>query len=423
MAVGTEGTLVRLVRDEGPWVLASLVRSTGSLQVAEDAVQDAVVRALEVWPVRGLPAQPRAWLTLTARRRAIDLLRREVRRSGKEADSRVLADLERPDLPDASVIADDLLRLIFTVCHPSIAVDVQVALALRTLCGLDTAEIARAMLVSEAAMAKRLTRGRRKIADAGIPYRTPSEADLPARVAGVASTIYVVFTQGHDAVVDDAPERVALCDQAIRLARLTMDLLPDDPSITGLLALLLLQDSRRRTRLDPRCGVVLLCDQDRSQWDRARIADGMSLLGQALRATPTTPDPYVVQAAIAACHAVAPTWAETNWDAIVSWYDVLVAVHDTSVAWLNRAVALSERDGPAAGLSALDTLARRDSRELDGFAPYHGARGQLLLELGRHGEAAAELRRALDQPLPAAVERHLLCQLERCRDRRSGPQP
>jgi RNA polymerase sigma-70 factor (ECF subfamily) len=409
-----EGTLARVVRDEGPRVLASLVRATGSLQLAEDAVQDAVVRALEVWPARGIPEEPRAWLTLTARRRAVDLLRREAQRSGKEADAGVLADLARPVAPAASVIADDLLRLIFTVCHPSLATDVQVALALRTLCGLSTAEVARALLMSEAAMAKRLTRGRRKIADAGIPYRTPAAADLPSRLSGVASTIYVVFTQGYDAVVGDTPERIRLCDQAIRLGRLTVELLPGNPSITGLLTLMLLQDSRRGARLGPDGDIVLLRDQNRSRWDQARIAEGMALLGQALRSTPTQPDAYVVQAAIAACHAVAPTWKSTNWAAIVSWYDVLVTVHDTPVVRLNRAVAVSERDGPAAGLAALDSLAGPGGAGLDGFPPYHGARGQLLLELGRYRDAEADLRRALTGPVPAAVRRHLCRQLERC---------
>lgn len=409
-----EGALARLVRDEGTRVLAPLVRATGSLQVAEDAVQDAAVRALETWPVRGVPEEPRAWLMLTARRRAIDLLRREAQRSGKEADAGVLADLARPELPGAAAIADDLLRLIFTVCHPALATDVQVALALRTLCGLNTAEVARALLVSEAAMAKRLTRGRRKIADAGIPYRTPGAAELPSRVAGVASTIYVVFTEGHDAVVGDAPERVALCDQAIRLARLSLELLPGEPSMTGLLALMLLQDSRREARLGPDGNVVLLRDQDRSRWDRNRIAEGMTFLGQALRSTPNAPDPYVVQAAIAACHAVALTWEATNWDAIVSWYDVLISIHDTPVVRLNRAVALSERDGPAAGLAVLDALAESAGGSLDGFPPYHGVRGQLLLGLGRHRDAEAELRRALAGPAPAAVKRHLRDQIERC---------
>jgi RNA polymerase sigma-70 factor (ECF subfamily) len=410
-----EGALARIVRDEGPRILASLVRATGSMRVSEDAVQDAVVRALEVWPERGIPDEPRAWLTVTARRRAIDLLRREAQRSGKEADAGTLAELARPEIPEASVIADDLLRLIFTVCHPALATEVQVALALRTLCGLTTAEVARALLVSEPAMAKRLTRGRRKIADAGIPYRAPDPADLPTRLAGVASTIYVVFTEGHDAVVGDAPERVALCDQGIRLARLTLGLLPGNPSITGLLALMLLQDSRRVARLGADGGIVLLRDQDRSLWDRGRIAEGMGLLGQALRSTPTDPDPYVVQAAIAACHAVAPTWEATNWDAIVSWYDVLVAVHDTPVVRLNRAVAVSEQVGPAAGLAALDALAP-DATDggLAGFPPYHAARGQLLLDLGRHVDAEVELRRALAGPLPAAVRRHLLGRLERC---------
>lgn len=268
-----------------------------------------------------------------------------------------MAALTRPDMPEASMISDDLLRLIFTVCHPARDREVQVALALRPLCDLSTAEVARALLVSEPAMAKRLTRGRRKIADAAIPYQTPSAPDLPFRLAGVVSTIYIVFTEGHDAVVGGASERTALCDQAIRLARLTLGLLPEHPSVTGLLALMLLQDSRRRARLGPESDVILLRDQDRSLWDRARIDEGMALLGRALRSTPTAPDPYVVQAAIAACHAVAPTWEPTNWAAIVSRHDVLLSVHDTPVVRLNRAVALSERDGPAAGLAELDALA------------------------------------------------------------------
>lgn len=416
-----ERALVRLVRDEGPRVLASLVRATGSLQIAEDAVQDAVVRALEAWPIQGVPEEPRAWLTLTARRRAIDLLRREAKRSGKEADARTLGELARGQLPKTSVIADDLLRLIFTVCHPELPTDAQVALALRTLCGLSTAEVARALLVSEAAMGKRLTRARRRIALAGIPYRVPTADELPSRLGGVASTIYVVFTEGHDAVVGDAPERVALCEQAIRLARLTLQVLGEHPSITGLLSLMLLQDSRRRARVGPNGDVVLLRDQDRSQWDQGRVAEGMGLLGRALRSTPTTPDTYVVQAAIAACHAVAPTWESTNWAAIVSWYDVLLAVNDTPVVRLNRAVAVSERDGPTAGLAELDAVAGSGDGGLDGFAPYHGARGQLLLEAGRHLEAESELRRAIAGAAPAAVKRHLRSQLERCLTDRPAP--
>lgn len=408
-----EGALACLVRDEGPRVLASITRATGDLQVAEDAVADAVVRALETWPVVGVPPEPRAWLTLTARRRAIDLLRREARRAGKEADAAALAELGRPDPPDAPTIADDLLRLILTVCHPALSTDVQVALALRTCCGLETAEVARALLVSEAAMAKRLTRGRRKIADARIGFRTPPPAELPARLAGLAATIYVIFSEGHDAVVGDAPERIVLCHSAIRLARLALELLPGEPTLTGVLALMLLTDARRAARVDAAGHLVLLQDQDRSRWDRGRIAEGMALLGQALHATPTTPNPYVVQAAIAACHAVAPTWEATNWAAIVSWYDVLLAVAGTPVVACNRAVAIGGRDGPAAGLAALDEAAGHHGA-LRGYGPFHGARGQLLAELGRPEEASTELRLALGGPLPAGVRAHLERQLARC---------
>ncbi len=402
-------TLVRLVRDEGSRVLATLVRTTGSLELAEDAVQDAVLRALDAWPRTGVPPQPRAWLTLAARNRAIDLLRREAGRAGKETAAGVVCVAAEAPLPEPDVVADDLLRLLFTCCHPSLAVETQTALALRTLCGLSTAEVGRALLVPEATMAKRLTRARRKIAVAGIPYRTPPASELPRRLDAVLATIYLLFNEGYTATAGDDLIRSQLTAEALRLGHLLGELLPGEPSVIGLLALLLLQNSRHAARLDGHGDVVLLADQDRTRWDRAAIAEGMSLLGVALRRTPTHPDLYVTQAAIAACHALAETWAATNWQAVVSWYDVLLTINDTPVVRLNRAVAVAELHGAQAGLAALD-----DVGALSGYAPLPAVRAELLYRLGRSDEAAAAYRQALDLPLNRAHQRHLLQRLDQC---------
>ncbi|MBV9922618.1 MAG: sigma-70 family RNA polymerase sigma factor, partial [Pseudonocardia sp.] len=304
--------LVRLVRDEGRRVLATLARVTGDLPLAEDAVQDAAVRALEVWPRDGVPAEPRAWLTLTARRRAIDILRREAARAGKEAEAVV----EPDSPPPAETVRDDLLRLVFTCCHPALALETQVALALRTLCGLSPAEVGAALVVPEATMAKRLTRARQKITKAAIPYVVPADHELPDRLRGVLTVVYLLFTTGYAPV--GAP-RAALIDEAVRLTRLLRELMPGEPSVLGLLALELLQDSRRDARHDADGAPVLLADQDRGRWRRDLVEEGVLLVGEGLRRTPQQPDPYVVQAAIAACHALAPTWADTDWAAVVSW--------------------------------------------------------------------------------------------------------
>ena len=395
--------LVRLVRDEGPRVLATLVRTTGSLSLAEDALQDAVLRALEVWTRDGVPPQPRAWLTLTARRRAIDVLRREALRTGKEREAIALRDAEaEAALPTPEVIRDDLLRLLFTCCHPALAVPTQTALALRTLCGLSTPEVARALLVSEATMAKRLTRARQKIAAAGIPYRVPDAGELPERLRGVLATVYLLFNEGYSATGGDDPIRAALADEALRLARLLHELLPEDAGALGLLSLVLLQDARRPARLDGAGEPVLLAEQDRSRWDGTAIREGLTLLGQALRRTPVAPDSYVVQAAIAACHDLAPTWRATDWAAIVSWYDVLVAVADTPVTRLNRAVAVAELRGPAAGLAEMHAIVG-----LDEYPLLPAARAELLARLGRHHEALGAYDAALALPANAALRRHL----------------
>ena len=346
--------LTELVRASGRDVLATLARWTGNLALAEDAVQDATLRALETWPRDGVPESPVAWLRTVARRRAVDLIRREAARGDKETAAMqvVIPDEE----PEPSAVADDLLRLVFTCCHPSLAPETQVALSLRTLCGLTTPEVARALLVSEASMAKRLTRARQKILQAHIPYRVPAADELPQRWAAVLATTYLVFNEGYAATSGPRLVRDDLVDEAVRLARLLVRLRPDDPGALGLLALMLLQDSRRATRVDADGATVLLGDQDRTRWDAAQIEEGVTLVGAGLRRSPDRPDRYVVQAAIAACHALAPSYDETDWDAIVSWYDVLLTLDPGPVVRLNRAAAVAERDGAAAGLDLVDAI-------------------------------------------------------------------
>jgi RNA polymerase sigma factor (sigma-70 family) len=379
--------IARLVREEGTRVLATLTRVTGSLDLAEDVTQDAVLRALETWPRDGVPENPRGWLVVTAKRRAIDLIRREARRAGKEAEAVALLD---PTPEPAEVVRDDLLRLVFTCCHPSLAVEAQVALALRTLGGLSTAEVARGLMVPEATMAKRLTRAKQKITQARIPYRVPAAEELPGRLTGVATTVYLIFNEGYAAGTGPDLVRTPLTAEAIRLARLLAELMPDEPTVLGLLALLLLQDARRDARIDDAGRLVLLADQDRGRWDTQAIKEGVELVGVALRRTPDHPDRYVVQAAIAACHALAPSYPETNWDAVISWYDVLRTVQDTPVVRLNRAAAVSERDGPAAGLALVDGI-----DDLTAYPWWHATRAELLRRLGRTGEAQAAYEKAL----------------------------
>ena len=378
-------------------MLATLVRLTGDLPLAEDAVQDAALRALETWPRDGVPEEPRAWLTLTARRRAIDVMRREAVRAGKEAAAEEAAVTDDPPPPET--VRDDLLRLVFTCCHPALAVETQVALALRTLCGLSVAEVGAALLVPEATMAKRLTRARQKITKAAIPYAVPADHELPDRLRGVLTTVYLLFTTGY--APTGAP-RPALVDEAVRLTRLLRELMPGEPSVLGLLALELLQDSRRDARHDTDGVPVLLADQDRGRWRRDLVAEGVVLVGEGLRRTPDRPDPYVVQAAIAACHALAPTWADTDWAAVASWYDVLLTVADTPVARLNRAVAVGERDGPAAGLAAVDAVV-----DLDGYPLWHAARAELLARLERPAEARDAYAEAIAIPQDEAQLTHL----------------
>lgn len=396
--------LVELIRSTGRDVLATLARWTGDLTLAEDAVQDATVRALETWSRDGVPDNPVAWLRLTARRRAVDLIRREAARRPKEAAAVTYWPTELPaEEPPQSAVEDDLLRLVFTCCHPTLSVDAQVALALHTLCGLTTSEVARALLVSESTMAKRLTRARQKIKFAHIPYRVPPDHELPDRWAAVLATSYLLFNEGYAATSGPDLVRQPLVDQAIRLVRLLVRLQPDDAGALGLLALMLLQDSRRSAR-SGRDGVILLRDQDRSRWDRVQVEEAVLLLGEAFRRSAHRPDRYVLQAASAACHALAPSYDATDWDAVISWYDVLRSVDDSPVVQLNRAAAVAERDGPADGLALVDAVTG-----LEGYALWHATRAVLLRRLGRDDEAAAADHQAVRHPLNGPQRRLLGC--------------
>ncbi|MCW2750331.1 MAG: polymerase sigma-70 factor, partial [Aeromicrobium sp.] len=385
--------LAEVVRDEGRRVLATLIRTTGSVTVAEDAVQEAAIAALEHWPREGIPDNPRAWLTTVARRKAVDVIRRDANRSDKEVRAMDLTG-PAPDLPE-SVVRDDMLRLVFTCCHPSLSVSAQTTLSLNTLCGLSIADCARLLLTTESTMARRLGRVKQKIAVAGIPYRIPSDTELPARLEAVAATAYLLFTAGISGAEDAV--RPELCDEAIRLGRLLVELMPDESSLQGLLALMLLTDARRSTRVDAAGDLVVLSDQDRSQWDAALIAEGLPLVEGALQRSRERAGRFELQAAIAAAHASSPAYADTDWADIVALYDALLVVEPTEIVRLNRAVALGERDGPKAGLEALDKLTG-----LDRFHLWHACRAELLTRLGRQDEARAALADAAACNPPAA---------------------
>jgi RNA polymerase sigma-70 factor, ECF subfamily len=361
------------------------------------------VAALETWPRDGVPRNPGAWITTTARNRALDRIRRARRQALKlaEIESALVDGGGQEDdvrLGSDSRLADDRLRLVFTCCHPALAMDARIALTLRTLGGLTTPEIARAFLVPEATLAQRLVRAKKKIRDAGIPYRVPPDELLPERLEGVLAVLYLVFNEGYSATAGDELVRRELCAEAIRLARLVAELMPDQPETVGLLALLLLQDSRRDARVGPDGSLTLLEDQDRGRWDRAEIAEGLALVDRALAAAlagvGTRPGPYLLQAAIAAGHARARRADETDWRAIVGLYDALVAEVPTPVVELNRAVAVAMADGPRAGLVLMDALGAEGA--LDGYHLFHAARADLLRRVGRRDEAAGAYRRAVD---------------------------
>jgi RNA polymerase sigma-70 factor, ECF subfamily len=364
-----------------------LIRVTSDFDLAEEAVQEAFVAALERWPSDGVPDNPGAWITTTARNRAIDRLRRG--RTGERKHEQ-LAGLERLGKDDdVREIPDDRLRLIFTCCHPALPMDARVALTLRTVAGLSTAEIARAFLTSEPTMAQRIVRSKRKIAAAGIPYRVPPRELLAERLAGVLAVLYLVFNEGYASTGGNLV-RADLCDEAIWLARIVDRLLPGDPEVLGFLALMLLQHSRRETRTDATDDLVLLEDQDRSRWDHDMIDEGLSTLDRAIESR--APGPYQLQAAIAALHARAPRPEDTDWPQIAALYRTLALLEPSPVVELNRAVAVAMADGPAAGLPLVDALAA----DLDRYHLYHATRADLLRRLGRAGEAVACYRRALE---------------------------
>jgi RNA polymerase sigma-70 factor (ECF subfamily) len=400
----------RLYRSESRRVLATLIRLLGDFDLAEEALQDAFVAAMRQWPRDGVPANPRAWLISTGRFKAIDRLRRRARFDAVLGELAArLDDRAAPDPAelDDQTLEDDRLRLIFTCCHPALPPDAQVAMTLREVCGLTTEEIARAYLTGPPTVAQRIVRAKARIRAAAIPYEVPATDELPGRLATVLHVVYLVFTEGYAPAAGPSAVRADLADEAIRLGGLLGRLLPDEPEVTGLLALLLLQDSRRAARTSADGELILLADQDRSRWDRDRIAEGTAWLERAMASGRI--GSYGLQAAIAAAHARARSAEATDWDRIVGLYDLLARADPSPVVELNRAVAVAMRDGPAAGLALIDAILARG--QLDGYHLAHAARADLLRRQGRTDDARAAYRRALDlarqQPQRRFLERRL----------------
>jgi RNA polymerase sigma-70 factor (ECF subfamily) len=401
------GVFGEIYRRESGRCIATMVRVLGDVDLAEDAVAEAFAIAAKRWPETGIPPNPGGWITTTARNRAIDHLRRDATRDQRHRAAAVLHD---PDptmndedpvakLGDIEVVPDDQLRLMFLCCHPALAPDAQVALTLRLLGGLETTEIARAFLVPEATMAQRVVRAKRKIRDNNITYRIPSAAELPDRLRPVLAAIYLVFTEGHTASTGTELTRADLCGEAIRLARVLVELMPDEAEVVGLLALMLLTDARRAARVDASGGMVRLAEQDRTVWDRAAIAEGHALVRACLRKN--MPGPYQIQAAIAAVHTDATTAEETDWSQIVALYDQLHAIQPNDIVALNRAIALAELHGPHAGLQALEPL------QLEGYHLFHATRAELFARAGKAEAALAAYDRAIELATNE-TERHFL---------------
>jgi RNA polymerase sigma-70 factor (ECF subfamily) len=399
----TEGEIEIAFRREAGPALATLIRLLGDFDLAEDSLQDAFAKALTAWRRSGPPGNARAWLIRAARNRAVDQLRRRASLNAKTPMLEIDAALDRPDAAgdDSDIAGDDTLRLIFTCCHPALAMEARVALTLRTVCGLATPSIARAFLVSEETMAQRLVRAKAKIKAAGVPYRVPPPDLLPERLEGVLAVIYLVFTEDY---ADVGGGDRGLADEAIRLARLVNGLMPGEAGVQGLLALMLLQDARRAARTGPDGAIVRLEDQDRSLWDRGRIGEGVRLVEAALGRR-GRPDAYAIQAAIAALHAQADRFEATDWPQIAGLYEVLLRVHPSPVIELNHAVAVSMVDGPARALNLIDSLNARGG--LAGYHLLHVARADMLRRLKRGAEAAAAYRRALALA-PTAAEKTFL---------------